>query len=60
MYIFIKNVYDFIYPTPSTGETIANNLKNIIIRIDLSMYNLRHQCYDISFNMSADIKEHEP
>ena len=39
----------FIY----TGESIANILKVTIIRLGLSMSNLRGQCYDGTSNISA-------
>ena len=46
----------FYSSTSSTGESIANILKYTIIRLGLSMYNLRGQCYDGTYNMSAVYK----
>ena len=43
----------FYSSTSSTGESIANILKDTIIRLGLSMSNLRGQCYDGVSNMSA-------
>ena len=43
----------FYSSTSSTSESIANILKDTIIRLGLSMSNLRGQCYDGASNMSA-------
>ena len=39
--------------TTPIGESIANILKYTIIRLGLSMFNLRGQCYDGASNVSA-------
>ena len=42
--------------TLSTSESIANILKDTIIRLGLSMFNLHGQCYDGASNVSAVYK----
>ena len=42
----------FYSSTSSIGESIANILKDTIIRLGLSMFNLRGQCYDGASNVS--------
>ena len=46
----------FYSSTSSTGESIANILKYTIIRLGLSMSNVRGQSYDGASNMSAVYK----
>ena len=41
---------------PPTSESIAHILKDTNIRIGLSMFNLRGQCYDGASTMSAVYK----
>ena len=43
----------FYSSTSSTDESIANILKDTVIRLGLSMFNLRGQCYDGASDMSA-------
>ena len=46
----------FYSSTSSTSESIANILKDTNIRLGLSMFNLRGQCYDGASNVSAVYK----
>ena len=46
----------FYSSTSSTSESIAHILKDTNIRIGLSMFNLRGQCYDGASTMSAVYK----
>ena len=46
----------FYSSTSSTSESIAHILKDTNIRISLSMFNLRGQCYDGASTMSAVYK----
>ena len=43
----------FYSSTSSIGESIANILKDTIIRLSLSMFNLRGKCYDGASNVPA-------
>ena len=46
----------FYSSTSSTSESIANILKDTNIRLGLSIFNLRGQCYDGASNVSAVYK----
>ena len=52
----------FYSSTSSTSESIANILKDTIIRLGLSIFNfnVRGQCYDGASNVSSYTKEYMP
>ena len=53
----VQEQFIWIYSsTSSTDESIANILKDTIIRLGLSMFNLRGQCYEGASNVSAVYK----
>ena len=52
----VQKCIGFYSSTSSTSESIANILKDTIIRLGLSMFNLRGQCYDGASNLSAVYK----
>lgn len=53
----VREVFVGFYNTgDTTGKTLASAIKDVLLRLGISLSNLRGQCYDAGANMSGHVK----